>query len=80
MCGEEFVIALLTYIDNKFLKIMKEGNQNLRDQTMQSAQLSIDILNRIFFTIMAKIKNEEMDPKANDLLKQVYKETCYFIP
>ena len=58
MCGDEFVIALLTYIDNKFLKVIKEGNQNMRDQIMESAQLSIDILNRIFFTIMAKIKNE----------------------
>ena len=60
MCGDEFVIAILNYIENRFLKAMREGNQNIRDQIMESAQLSVDILNRVFFTIMAKIKNEEM--------------------
>lgn len=44
---------------------MNEDTLGMREQIMEVAQLSTELLNRLFSTIMVKVKNESLEPQTN---------------
>lgn len=66
--------AILLYIDNNLMKPLKANTvQSHKENILENAQLSVELLNKIFFTIMTKVKKEDMSPRSFEYLKRMLK-------
>ena len=55
-------------------------NQALKESILEKAQLTIELLNKIFYSIMSKIKREDLAIRNFELLKKLFKDCCNYFP
>lgn len=60
--GNSFIRAILNYIDEHLIQHLQlnPGNQQFKDTILDKAQLTIELLNKIFYSIMSKVKRENL--------------------
>ena len=56
------------------------GNQALKESVLEKAQLTIELLNKIFYSIMSKTKREDITARNFELLKRLFKDCCFYFP
>lgn len=56
------------------------GHNGLKENILEKAQLTIELLNKIFYSIMSRTKREDMAPRNFEYLKRMFKECCQFFP
>lgn len=66
--GNSFIKAILKYIDSNLIVNLKRNvsaaeNKALKETILEKAQLTIELLNKIFYSIMSKTKREEITPR-----------------
>ena len=71
----------MLYIDNYLIKKLKTAStNNNKDNILEKAQLNVELLNKIFFTVMNKTKKEEVSPRTIEYLRRMFKECCAYYP
>jgi CCR4-NOT transcription complex subunit 1 len=78
--SNSFVKAILSYVENYLLRNLRSAPQTQKDNVLEKAQLTIELLNKIFYPIMSKLKREEISPRNFEMLKRIFKECCDNFP
>lgn len=75
--SNSFVRAILMYIETHLLKNIRSVTiASHKESVLEKAQLTVELMNKIFYTIMSKLKREEISQRNFELLKRIFKECC----
>jgi CCR4-NOT transcription complex subunit 1 len=56
--SNSFVKAILSYVENYLLRNLRTAPPAQKDNVLEKAQLTIELLNKIFYPIMSRLKRE----------------------